>query len=420
MPKIEIDYSNTIIYKITCNDNNVKELYVGHTTNFIQKKYAHKKNSMNYKSKNYNCKLYEVIRNNGGWNNWKMEIVNCFNCKDHHEAMKIEQEYVILLNATLNTIETLQTPKKTIFVEKAKEIVLCDDEKIFYCNICNYSTNRKSSYNKHITTIKHHNTVKNDKDNINNNINIIEENSNEENIKVNEVCEVCEVSELCEINKENKEKNKNQENKEENILMVLLKQNQEFKDLIIEQNKKIIELASNNNVTNNITTNHNKFNLNIFLNEKCKDAPNFIDFINSVELKITDFENFGTLGYADNISRILLREIKGVDIYKRPIHCSDLKREIIHVKDDNSWKKDDNKQHMKKAIKQIAYKNFKFIMPEWIKANPDSKDISTKKHDQYIKMMSNFMGEVTDEGDEKNYNKIIRNVVKEILVDKDK
>ena len=111
MPKKDIDYSTTIIYKISCNDESISDVYVGHTTNFVQRKHAHKLSCTNIKSSNYKCKLYSVIRNNGGWDNWKMEIINFFNCKDHYEARKKEQEYFILLKATLNSIEPLPTPK---------------------------------------------------------------------------------------------------------------------------------------------------------------------------------------------------------------------------------------------------------------------------------------------------------------------
>ena len=119
MPKNEIDYSNTIIYKITCKDPSINDVYVGHTTNFVQRKHAHKQCCKNDKASNYKCKLYDVIRNNGGWENWNMEIINFFNCHDHYEARQKEQEYFILLNATLNSIEPMPKPKpKEIIVPK--------------------------------------------------------------------------------------------------------------------------------------------------------------------------------------------------------------------------------------------------------------------------------------------------------------
>jgi len=168
MPKTEIDYSNTIIYKISCNDESVKDLYVGHTTNFVQRKHAHKQGCINMKSANYKCKLYQKIRENGGWNNWTMEIVNFFNCKDHYEARIKEQEYFILLNATLNAVEPFPKPKeivkiaKQIIEDKTKNnnITVTPEElpKIpykFLCEICNYKSNKQSEFNKHILTNKH-------------------------------------------------------------------------------------------------------------------------------------------------------------------------------------------------------------------------------------------------------------------------
>ena len=203
-----------------------------------------------------------------------------------------------------------------------------------------------------------------------------------------------------------------------NLFQEQLKENKELKELIIEQQKKIMEISAGTNITNN-TTNNNKFNLNIFLNEKCKDAFNITDFINSIDVGFKDFENFGRVGYVNNISNIFIRELKELDVYKRPIHCSDLKREVIHVKDNNTWIKDEEKKQMKRAIKLIEHKNIKLI-PDWVKANPEAEDYSSKKHDEYNKMLDNAMGEMEDEDNERNYEKIIKNVAKEILIDKDK
>ena len=229
--------------------------------------------------------------------------------------------------------------------------------------------------------------------------------------------------EINENSEEIKEKSEEENPMNTPMIFELLKQNNEFKELIIEQNKKILELVNtnntitNNNITNNTT--NNKFNLNIFLNEKCKDAFNITDFINSIDVGFKDFENFGRLGYVNNISNIFIRELKGLDVYKRPIHCSDLKREVIHVKDNNTWVKDEEKKQMKRAIKLIEHKNIKLI-PDWVKANPDAEDYSSKKHDEYNKMLDNAMGEMEDEDNERNYERIIKNIAKEILIDKEK
>ena len=163
MPKKDIDYSNTIIYKIACNDIDNKEVYIGHTTNFVQRKHAHKQSCLNEKSANYKCKLYEVIRNNGGWNNWKMEIISFFNCKDHYEARQREQEYFVSLNATLNSIEPLPQPKplsKTKILPQNNSIpnniqFINNDNTPFFCDKCNFKCYKKSNYNMHLSTLKH-------------------------------------------------------------------------------------------------------------------------------------------------------------------------------------------------------------------------------------------------------------------------
>jgi len=226
------------------------------------------------------------------------------------------------------------------------------------------------------------------------------------------------------ITEEIEEKSEEENPMSTTMILELLKQNNEFKELIIEQNKKILELVNTNssitnNITNNNTTNNTKFNLQIFLNEKCKDAFNITDFINGIDVGFKDFENFGRLGYVGSINHILIRELKGLDVYKRPIHCSDLKREVIHVKYNDAWVKDEDKKHMKRAIKLIEHKNIKLV-PDWLKANPKADDITTKKHEEYMKILDNSMGEIKDEDNERNYDKIIRNVAKEILIDKDK
>ena len=211
------------------------------------------------------------------------------------------------------------------------------------------------------------------------------------------------------------------------LILELLKQNQEFKELIIEQNKQMLEMSkersiittnnnNNTNCNNNLTQNNN-FNLQVFLNETCKDALNLSDFLESLILTLTDFENFGPLGYCGGITNILVKGLNNLDITKRPIHCSDLKREVIHVKNNDTWHKDQDKEQMIKAIKAIEHKNIK-QMSLWGKANPEYKDPNHKKSDLYTKLIDNSLCETDKEKAKKNYNKIIRSVAKEILVDK--
>ncbi len=204
--------------------------------------------------------------------------------------------------------------------------------------------------------------------------------------------------------------------------MELIKQNQEFKDLIIEQNNKMIEMAKEAKTINNTTTNNNtnnNFNLQFFLNEQCKDALNIMDFINQLQLNTSDLDMVGRVGYSEGISKLFIRGLKELDVFKRPIHCSDLKREVLYVKDKDAWEKDnDEKKKMKNAIKYIAAKNFKQIH-KWQEENPESNHYDSKKNDDYNQIILNSMGGATAEEDESNYNKIIRNVAKESVIDKE-
>jgi hypothetical protein len=229
MPKVEIDYSNTIIYKITCKDASITDVYVGHTTNFVQRKHAHKQSC-----NNNNCKLYNVIRDNGGWQNWIMEIVNFFNCHDHYEARKKEQEYFILLNATLNSIEPMPKPK---------------GKNKLYCECCDYLCSKKSNFESHLATSKH----------------FLKKNGNAENTKdVNYTCEQCNklyksASGLWKHRKICKTVDTDKldiSTLDMNLIMQLLKQNDEFKSLMVEQNNKMMETfqeVCKNNIAKEIT-----------------------------------------------------------------------------------------------------------------------------------------------------------------------
>ena len=122
MPIDVIDYSNTVFYKIYCKDTTIKDLYVGHTTNFVQRKYAHKRSCIKETNANHHLKVYKCIREHGGWDNWKMDIIGFQDCCDHYEARKKEQNYFETLHATLNSIEPLPKPKiKPTSIPKEKQ-----------------------------------------------------------------------------------------------------------------------------------------------------------------------------------------------------------------------------------------------------------------------------------------------------------
>ena len=202
--------------------------------------------------------------------------------------------------------------------------------------------------------------------------------------------------------------------------MALITQNHEFKQLIAEQNSTIIKLAENGknsiNHTNNTVNSHNKFNLNLYLNETCKDAINITDFVNSLTLTINDLEETARLGYAGGISQIFINGLNQIDVHNRPIHCSDVKREILYIKDDNQWIKDtDDKINLTKAIKLLAYKNMKQIT-EWQKLHPEYNNPESKQNDIYMKIICGAMSGSSQEESESNYEKIIKNVIKQSVI----
>jgi len=197
-----------------------------------------------------------------------------------------------------------------------------------------------------------------------------------------------------------------------NIILKLLEQNATLQNQIVELSKEKTTVINHN------VTNHNQFNINVFLKEHCKDAINLMDFLDSLQLQITDLETTGKLGYVEGISKIFINGLKELDVYKRPIHCSDLKRETFYIKDSNMWEKD-NKEKLKYAIKVITKKNIKQI-PNWQKKNPEYYDSENKKNDEYMQIVSSAMcGESADE-EHKNYDKIIKNLAKEVMINKEK
>ena len=203
---------------------------------------------------------------------------------------------------------------------------------------------------------------------------------------------------------------------DKNIIIELLKQNGDLQKQLLELYSKPNNIINNNTVTN--TNSHNKqFNLQFFLNDTCKNAMNMSDFMDSLEIKSSELEDMGKLGYVKGISNIFIRALKELDETERPLHCTDKKREIIYIKDNNVWEKETNdKLKVKKIVTYIANKNFRNI-PKWKKDNPQSDDIMSKKHMEYMMMLSQVMSGITPD-DEEGINKIVRCVANEVCIDK--
>ena len=273
---------------------------------------------------------------------------------------------------------------------------------IFICENCNYKCKKISEWSRHVKTKKHNVT---DETNIDYKLfececgNKYKHRQSLQNHK-----------KRCSLNKQNENSINN------DLIIELIQANKDLKQLLVDQNKKIMEIVKDTkSVTNNI---NNKFNLNFFLNEQCKDALNIKDFILSLQLQLSDLENVGQLGYVEGISKIIVKGLKELDIYKRPVHCSDIKRETLYVKDENQWIKEENdKKKMKNVIQQITHKNIKNIS-SWVDKNPSCKDSTSNKNDEYMKLLSNCMSGDCEEEQSTNVNKIITKVAKEIIIEK--
>ena len=287
----------------------------------------------------------------------------------------------------------------------------------YNCELCNFKCSKKSNYINHTLTAKHINRTKaND---------LMQTNAKPQFICTK--CNKCYTArnslwyhvKRCAVAENNVEINKTEPDVI-NMIMEVVKQNTEFKELILEQNKQIIELSSkpttNNNTTNNTT--NNSFNLQFFLNETCKDALNITEFISQLQVGIKDLEETGRLGYADGISKIFINGLKQLEINQRPVHCSDAKRETIYIKDKNQWEKDDDeKVKLTKAIRSVAHKNIEQIAV-WTEAHPEYMNYNSKYSEKYMKLIGEAMPGATYAESDKNYKKIARNITKETIINK--
>jgi hypothetical protein len=301
--------------------------------------------------------------------------------------------------------------------------------KKFRCECCYYYTSNKKDYEKHLLTSKHQKVL---------------DGSNVEVMEVNKIpIYTCECSKTfkthgglwkhkakgCCVNNTNlvnndtesdvKNGNNNSSDKDE-LINYLIKENQEFKNMILE----IVQKDSYNQSTTNThshshNNNNNKtFNLNFFLNETCKDAMNMKDFIKSLEMSLPELEKMGEVGFAEGMSRVFVDRLNQLDVTKRPIHCSDVKREIIHIKDDNKWEKDNaNMDRLRKIIKQLTIKNI-LRVDDWKKANQGCTEYNSRKNEQYLRINMEAIGPVDDAETNRDFGKIIRRLAESTTIDK--
>ena len=313
---------------------------------------------------------------------------------------------------------------------------------IYICDTCDFKTSNKNDYSRHILTPKHlkHTDFSNNEQTLTK--------KTQQNSTL--ICDNCEKKYKSRVGLwSHKKKCKKEDEKcddellnnsnlileilkdklpaenNDSLIIELLKQNQDFKNLMIEQNKymmeqskQMMELAKNAGNNTNCNNTNNKFNMQIFLNETCKDAMSITEFVNSLVLTFKDLEDLGRYGYTQGITNIFTRGLQATEVSKRPIHCSDMKRLIIYINDVNGWEKDNSSQEkVIQLIRKIAGKNLRQAT-EWMRINhsmihgPDSYE-----QRQYLKMISQWFGG-TDEENLKNYNKIIRNIAPQCYIDK--
>ena len=289
----------------------------------------------------------------------------------------------------------------------------------YCCEKCNYVTVRKSNFDNHLLTAKHKMEING--------------NENKQYLSDNFCCEKCNKMYQTHAGLWKHKKKCNSHNPDvdkDQLIIMLIKQNAEliketsgFKNMMMEQQNtmlKVIENGTHNINNNNNNHSHNKtFNLQFFLNETCKDAMNLMDFVDSIKLQLSDLENVGKVGYVNGISNIIIKNLNLLDETQRPVHCTDTKREVIYVKDEDKWEKEDeNKEKMRQMIKNVSRKNSK-LLTDFRTKNPGCDKSDSKLSGKYDKLTLEAFGGKGEDYEEKE-NKIIKHIVKEVKIEKEK
>ena len=286
----------------------------------------------------------------------------------------------------------------------AKHICLLNNTKkvaiVFNCDLCDYTTSRKPDYKKHLTTAKH------------------------------KSCKSCKkITSKVAIS----ELDHNAKDLNATAVMELIKENQEFKTMMIDQQRHVLDIQkqlvemsketkittnanNNNNNSNNTTNNNNQFNLNFFLNETCKNAINFSDFIENIKVSYDDLENNAKMGFVSGMTKIIIDNLKQLELENRPIHCTDGKRETIYVKEEEQWEKESSKSVIQKGIQDITCKNM-CQLSEWREENPEYNDMESDLSELSMVMQQHSMAGPKRE---EYYSKIIKNIANETIIDKTK
>ena len=293
--------------------------------------------------------------------------------------------------------------KNKLICEKVAKVAAGKVEKKYLCDCCNYLSCKKSDYIKHLNTVKHKkkNGLKSDVSVSDTTLDIIPKNNTHDLVD----------SSLNDIKLLT------------GLIVKLVKSNNDLQKQTTEIQKQMIDVCqkiqpgNNNNNNNNVINSHNNnktFNLHLFLNEECKDAMNLSEFINSIQPKITDLENIGKVGYIEGVSDIISKKLNDTELNKRPVHCSDAKREILYIKEENKWEKDtDETKKMVKAVRDVNKKNYQ-LLANWKDMYPNCTDSNSIQSEEF----TNIVGEVVMDNDELNVKKVIKKVTRHVVIDK--
>jgi len=390
MPKVKINYAEMIFYKICCLSPTITKVFIGHTTNINQRKHTLKKQTQ---SDAYCSDMIEFIKNSGGWDNWSLQILEKYECKTHID---------IVLREIYHTDSNGITSKHGDNNASDNNV-----DKIFTCNYCNYRCLKSKHFKQHLMTRKHMDEVQNQlavasSATATASFIDIESNCGEDKKELGFVVNEC--------NYESSE-NKNE------LITQLLKDNESMNIFMKEHNDMLKEMIANHNTTTTNNIRHKnikqKFNINIFLNEQCKDAINMCDFIKSLKVTFHDLEITRDKSLEESVSTIMLRGLKELDVYKRPIHCTDQKRDVMYIKDEEKWEKDDGNIKLKESIDTLSKKQM-YTLKELRDSDPEIKT-NDDKRDKFIVTMNHVSTPITETGGKK----MIKTIGKEIFIDKE-
>ena len=337
-------------------------------------------------------------------------------------------DYISRNKCDLEKHNSTRKHKSRVFGEKIPNETLEKKSEKYECILCHYSTSEKYDFEKHCSTRKHKSRQICDK-------------NPTENLEKSEKSEKSESMECTCCNYVTKSKKDYEKHlltkkhikissepvteKEESLtvktmFMEFMKRHDVLQNAFIDvaKNQSITTTSNshNNNITTSNSNNNQQFNLQFFLNETCKDAMNIDEFIKSLQVTMEDFKETGKLGYVEGITRIILNGLKQVDTTKRPIHCTDVKRETVYIKNQDAWEKENKeKEKLKKAVNQVARMNLSQL-PKWQQENPESEVLDTKEHGEYMKYSMAALGGMGDKEEEQYVNKIMKNVMKEVTV----